>query len=391
MRARHTWSSTTDTSPRPARRGLLLVVLISVLTLLLGGCANFTDQDRTREEGAFTSNPVPDIVAPDEPTAPAQPGDENTGPPPTGPCVDPDGSVIATCLATTSGVRPADSEGKATYVAERTTGNVIISKRYGPQRVLYTLPVDASGDGGLIDFELSPTYAEDRMIYALITTGSDNRVVMMAPGQEPKPILTGIPKGATGNMGSIWFRSPAELVVATGNAGDPAAATNPSSLAGKILTIGPNGGPPKIVAAGFGSNVSLCPDPSSDKLYAADSGAPEGDRLFEIEQTGPKLLWQWNDRPGIGGCAAGEGAIYVAMTRAKRIDSLMAPTAENPTMSNPTPIDLAKRFGAIGRLVAIPGGVQLATVNKSTAGAPVKSFDDRVAIFDPPQPQESRM
>ena len=79
--------------------------------------------------------------------------------------------------------------------------------------VVASFDVDGSGDGGLVDFALSPTYSQYRLIYALITTPSDNRVVRIAPGDVAKPILTGIPKGATGNMGALYFRSPTELLV----------------------------------------------------------------------------------------------------------------------------------------------------------------------------------
>ena len=49
-----------------------------------------------------------------------------------------------------------------------------------------------------------------------------NRVIRIADGDVPKPILTGIPKGATGNMGALIFTSPTTLMVLTGDAGDPA-------------------------------------------------------------------------------------------------------------------------------------------------------------------------
>ena len=32
--------------------------------LTLSGCVSFNDQDRTREAGNFSNNPVPDIIAP---------------------------------------------------------------------------------------------------------------------------------------------------------------------------------------------------------------------------------------------------------------------------------------------------------------------------------------
>ena len=39
-----------------------------------------------------------------------------------------------------------------------------------------TVPgLDPSGDGGLLDLALSPTYLEDGLIYAYVTTATDNR------------------------------------------------------------------------------------------------------------------------------------------------------------------------------------------------------------------------
>ena len=42
---------------------------------------------------------------------------------------------------------------------------------------------------GLIDFAPSPTYKRDRLIFALITTATDNRIIFwIAAGGVPKPI-----------------------------------------------------------------------------------------------------------------------------------------------------------------------------------------------------------
>jgi glucose/arabinose dehydrogenase len=286
---------------------------------------------------------------------------------------------------------PGDDQGEVTVVAERTTGKIITTKRYGPQRVLATAPVDASGDGGLIDFAFSPTYDQDRLIYALITTASDNRVVRLAPGDVPKPILVGIPKGASGNMGAMFFRSPTELVVATGDAGNPAAANDPSSLAGKILSVtslssGANPRP-RILASGFGSNVSLCPSATTGSLYVADQTATE-DRIQVLEPSGPKVLWTWPDRPQIAGCAVTSGAIFVSTTRTQHIEALTEPTREKPAITPPAVV-LEKRYGALGRMVALENGViQFATVNR-TSGEPV-STDDRVVRWLPPSSTEDR-
>ncbi|WP_237421636.1 PQQ-dependent sugar dehydrogenase [Gordonia sp. SID5947] len=354
---------------------------------MISGCADFSAQDREKDAGAFSANNESQQKKQTPPPTPAEP----PIPPPPGPCVDPDPAVIATCLASTAGIMPGDDKGDVTVVAERTTGKIITTKRYGPQRVLATVPVDASGDGGLIDFAFSPTYAQDRLIYALITTASDNRVVRIAPGDVPKPILTGIPKGANGNMGAMYFRNPSELVVATGNAGDPAAAASPSSLAGKILSVtslGSGANPrPRTLASGLGTNVSLCPSTTSGTLYFADRTAAE-DRVQVLEPSGPKVLWTWPDHPQIAGCAVTSGAIFVSTTRTQHIEAINEPTRQKPAITPPAVV-LEKRYGALGRMVALQNGIlQFATVNKQY-GKPVGT-DDRVVKWLPPSSTEDR-
>lgn len=374
---------------RRLRFWALLTGMIMLLVATLAGCADFSGQDRDRSAGQFSANNESLQQKQQTPTpAPSTP--ENPGPPPTGPCVDPDPQVIATCLASTGGVMAGDDQATTTVVAERTTGKLITAKRYGPQRAIASFDVDGSGDGGLIDFALSPSYSQDRLIYALITTASDNRVVRIAPGDVAKPILTGIPKGATGNMGALYFRSPTELLVATGDAGDPAAAANPSSLAGKLLSVtsfGSGANPaPKVLASGFGSNVALCHN-DTGALYVSDRTSTE-DRLQIVESAGPKVLWTWPDRPEVAGCAVSAGQIFVTTTRTQQILSLTEPTRDKPTITPPVVV-LEKRYGALGRIVSSTSGAMLfATVNKAS-GNPVGT-DDRVVRFIPPASSENR-
>ena len=89
---------------------------------------------------------------------------------------------------------------------------------------------------------MSPTYGEDQLVFAYVTTATDNRVLMIAPGDAPRPIVTGIPRGSTNNRGALALDNQGALLVATGNAGDPAAG-NPTSLAGKVLRIDVDGQP----------------------------------------------------------------------------------------------------------------------------------------------------
>ena len=59
-----------------------------------------------------------------------------------------------------------------------------------------------------MDIVLSPTYSQDRLMYAYVSTPTDNRVIRIADGDVPKPILTGIPKGATGQHGVADLHQP---------------------------------------------------------------------------------------------------------------------------------------------------------------------------------------
>ena len=369
------------------RHASAIITMVAAMSLVLAGCADFSDQDRSANAGTFTSNPdVGGQLPPTQPTLPDQ--SEENGPPPTGPCVDPNPQVISTCLESTGGIHPANDQGSSVLVAERTTGKIFVSKRYS-QRVIASVAVDGSGDGGLIDFALSPNYMQDQLIYALITTPSDNRVVRIAPGDAPKPVLTGIPKGATGNMGSLMLKSATELWVATGNGGSGSAASTPSSLAGKVLSINPLApGTPKVIASGFGANVALCPDPTTGHVYVADSGGPDGSRLSEIQDGSPQngkgidLLWTWADRPVLGGCAISDGKAFVTVPAGKRIDGLVLPSRQSPSVGAPVQVP-SNEFGASGRMTTTNSGstMQVATINKSSAGAKPVATDDRVYIF----------
>jgi hypothetical protein len=371
---------------RNARLTTLVVALLTTILVSTSACS-FSEQDHEREAGPFT----PQFTGGQAPAT-------TTPPPPTsrdkGPCADPDNTVIITCLASTAAVYPGPSAQDA-FVAERTTGKVL-STLPGTWKLLTLaqFDVDASGDGGLMDFAFSPTYDQDHLIYAYITTPSDNRIVRIAPGDVAKPILTGIPKGPTGNLGSMMFVGD-QLVVATGDAGNPGAANDPGSLAGKLLVLGSinvgSPAPPRVLVSGLGESPAMCPDAESENFYLSDQ-AVGGDRLQQIPLhadtasgnvtvTGPpKVLWTWPDQPGVAGCAAAGGTVMVSETKTQRIESLVPPTDKNPTMEAPKVV-LEKRFGALGRGAAGKAGFVFATVNKQY-GKPGKT-DDRVFIIPP--------
>ncbi|MGV8875333.1 MAG: PQQ-dependent sugar dehydrogenase [Rhodococcus sp. (in: high G+C Gram-positive bacteria)] len=361
-----------------SRTATAAVVALSMAAAMLAGCARFDDSNSS----PFT--PAPEVGAAElKPTTPSETpptSDPNAPPPPSGPCIDPDPAVIATCLDTTGGL-VALPDGQSTLVAERRTGRImeVAADRTPVERA--RIEVDGTGDGGLLDIALSPTYAEDRLLYALITTSSDTRVVRLAPGDVPKAIVTGIPRGATGNRGSIDFYSPNELLVLTGDNGDPAAAASPDSLSGKLLrvtSLSPTTNPPRpqIALSGIGTAGDVCTD-GTGNIYVTDRTAIE-DRLQRIDKLGAVFspVWTWPDRPGVAGCAAGANGVAVALTTAKAVAALSTDPNTGAVSAEPTLL-IQDRYGQLnGATSSADGQILVGTVNKN--GTTVGPTDDRV-------------
>ena len=298
-------------------RGAL--ALLCAALLVASGCARFDDA----QSQPFTTEPE------------LKPGPTSSPPPPPPlppkpfPKACPAPGVMQGCLESTSGlIMGLDSQ--SALVAERTTGAVMEVSVTAEPKVKTVIPVDPSGDGGLMDIVLSPTYSQDRLMYAYVSTPTDNRVIRIADDDIPKPILTGIPKGATGNMGALIFTSPTTLVVLTGDAGNPAQATDPASLAGKVLrieqptTVGQ--APQTTALTGMGAGGGMCIDPSDSSLYITDR-TPTADRLQRITKDSKvSTVWTWPDRPGVAGCAALDGTVLVNLVDSKQTVAVrMAP------------------------------------------------------------------
>ncbi len=363
---------------RIATRGGLLLAATALLLVPASGCARFDDSASTPFTPEMTFDPEAQ-----NPT-PTPPSSTSKTPRPPGPCVDQDESVIATCLDSTGGLVVLPDGGSA-LVAERKTGRILKVGVDQDQKAIEVarIDVDGSSDGGLIDLTISPSYDEDRTIYALITTGSDNRVVRIVPGDVPKDVLTGIPKGSTGNTGALDFTGRDELVVQTGDAGDPAAAQDPGSLAGKLLRVDTavGGGPkppPAVLLSGLGTGGDLCPGPNHE-VWVSDRTAVE-DRLQRVPVAGgpATTMWTWPDRPGVGGCAVGQDFALVMLAVPKAVAMLKV---ENGAVTAAPSLMAQDRYGSLGGAGVSPDGfVWAATVNKLPGGQPGPN-DERVVRF----------
>lgn len=352
------------------RRSLrAFAVVLSVVALAGAGCARFD----SAQSQPFTTEPElapgPKSSPPPPPPLPGTPFPKE--------CPAP--GVMQGCLESTSGlIMLPDSQ--SALVAERLTGAVKeIAVRAEP-KIKTVIPVDPAGDGGLMDIVLSPTYAQDRLMYAYISTPADNQVIRIADGDIPKPILTGIPKAATGNTGSLIFSSPTTLLVQTGDAGDPALAADPGSLAGKLLRIEQpttvNQAPTTTALAGLGAGGDVCKDPSDDSLYVTDR-TPTGDRLQRITKDSQvSTVWTWPDRPGVAGCAAMDGTVLVNLIDTKQTVAVRLAADTGAVTGDPEVVRQDQRGHVWALQVSPDGNVWGATVNKTAGDA--EKLDDVV-------------
>lgn len=349
------------------------VVCASVTLAGASGCARFDNA----VSQPFTTPPE---LAPGPPSTPPPPPPLPAKPFPKA-CPAP--GVMQGCLESTSGLIMG-SDAKTALVAERTTGAVKEVSVSAEPKVKVVIGVDGAGDGGLMDIALSPTYEQDRLMYAYISTPTDNRVIRIADGDVPKDLLTGIPKGATGNTGSLIFTSPTTLLVQTGDAGNPALAADPKSLAGKVIRIEQpttvDQAPPTTALSGLGAGGGLCRDPADSSLYVTDR-APAGDRLQRIDPEGKATtVWTWPDRPGVAGCAALDGTVLVNLVNTKQTVALRLAQATGAVTGDPEVVRQDTHGHAWSLAVSPDGNIWGATVNR-TAGDPEKLDDVVFPLF----------
>jgi hypothetical protein len=300
--------------------------------------------------------------------------------------VDPDPQVVATCLNPVGAIAVLP-DAESALVGERTTGRVLQVTKGRPAVLLTIIPVDGTGGGGLTGLVLSPSYAEDQLLYAYITTATDNRVVRIARGEPAKPVLVGIPRGPVDNAGALAVDVDGSLLVATGDAGgDPKV---PGSLAGKVLRVDTLGRPGKgnptagspVLSSGLHAPGGICVDPQSSLTWITDRAGTRDVLHKLVPGALPAPAWTWPERPGVAGCMAAPGVVTIAESTGAAL-FVLHPGKDGTFTGDPEKllVDTYGRFSAAA--LASDGLLWLGTVNK-TGGKPVPS-DDRVIRIQPP-------
>ncbi|QIN79288.1 PQQ-dependent sugar dehydrogenase [Rubrobacter marinus] len=296
----------------PRARSAAVVALLALLLAspLAASCGSGAGQSEPRMvpqedtggeasvEGTQTTLAEQETPPPEDTATPEAEGESaEAGPVPV------ETSVVATGLEAPWDV--AFLPGGEALVTERDSARLLLLDPSGTIEEVQTLPADGSGEGGLLGVAVSPAYDEDGLVYAYYTTAEDNRVVRFRLGEEPEPILTGIPVNSYHNGGRIEFGPDGLLYVGTGEAGDMPISQDVGSLGGKILRINPDGGVPgdnpfpgsPVYSYGHRNVQGLAWD-EGGQLYATEFGQNTFDEVNRIEPGGN---YGWPEVEGTGG------------------------------------------------------------------------------------------
>ncbi|WP_083886464.1 PQQ-dependent sugar dehydrogenase [Actinoalloteichus spitiensis] len=380
--------------PRPRRQatwGLVCALLVTA------GCADFSEQDQRGAVWSEPRTPTPVQPTPFDATPERQqrdqPDESTPVPPPEG-CVDHHVAVVATCLDPVAGIAVLP-DGEHALVGEATTGRIVrVAIQDDPERKdryeeFATVDVDPSG-GGLLGLALSPNYLEDELVYAYVSTPEDNRVVRVARGDSPKPVLTGIPRGGPETGGALALDPAGALLVATGAASD-AEARDPGSPGGKLLRFTPGVDTPGgsagtaalAVASGLSSPHGICVAPETGQTWVTDR-ADGVDLLHRVEFDGPlgEAAWNWPERPGVAGCAAWEDMVVVLLTEDSAAANL--PLGPEGDFLGAPELNMVDLFGRLGPL-ARSGQDEMWLGTRNKEGGEPESSDDRVLVTIRPE------
>lgn len=319
-------------------------------------------------------SPTPSTPAPSTTSAPADP------------------NVVATRLAAPTGLAVLP-DGTA-LVAERATGRILqVQPQPGkPVKLIRTLTgLDTSGGGGVLDLALSATYDQDGLVLAMITTKTDVRVVHFTLTGVVTPVLTGIPRAKANNSGRLLVRPDGTIYIATSDAGNPALAVDPKSLAGKVLHVDDVGqaaaGNPtpgsRVLTSGHQRVQGLC-GAAAGAVYEVEANATDEINYLvsggRYGAGGTAPIVRPSVTKGITDCAVIGRVLFVTGLGGKDIFS--APLY-SPTKVGPFTSQLHGKYGRLRTVVAAPDGtLWITTSNRDGSGTPVPS-DERVLHIRP--------
>lgn len=296
----------------------------------------------------------------------------------------------------------------AAVVPERDTGLVKLVYDDGTVVEAGAFPeAEGPDEAGLLGVAVSPDFAEDRQLYFYLTTADDNRVVRRTLTEdgtlgEQEAVLTGIPSSNRHDGGRPEFGPDGYLYVATGDAGQPALAQDPGSLAGKILRITPDGDPAPgnpdasspVWSLGHRNVQGLAFD-DAGRLWASEFGDKAFDELNLVEAGGnygwpevegaggesegyvdPVVTWT-TDEASPSGLAYAEGSLWMAALRGQRLWRIDLAPGAGAVAGEPTAY-LDGTYGRLRQVTPAPDGSLWLLTNNTDGRVTPRDGDDRI-------------
>ena len=314
-------------------------------------------------------------------------------------------AVIATKLAVPWGV--AFLPDGSALVSERDSHRIVNVDPGGSVRAVGSVAGVApnAGEGGLLGIALSPQFSTDSLVYAYLTSDTDNRIVRMTfrDGRlgPPSVVFTGIPKAGIHNGGRLAFGPDGMLYVTAGDANQKARAQDVGYLGGKVLRMTPAGQPAPgnpfpgsvVYTVGHRNPQGLAWGPDGS-LYEAEFGQSALDELNLLQPghnygwpdvegtigstdpkfTRPLLTWPTGDASP-SGLAFAAGSLWMATLQGKRVYRI--PVLGPGRVTTLEPI-LTGDYGRLRTVVRAPdGALWITTSNRDGRGDPVAD-DDRI-------------
>lgn len=363
--------------PRGADRSFRWMTAAAALTVapvLVAGCAQFDDS----QSAPFSpvAGPGENFGDAPEPNTPPDMGQREPSPgqgeppdlPPQTPegrqeCEDPDPAVIATCLEPTNAVVGLPDSAEA-IIAERDTGEMfLVSDAEAPKPFARIDP----GQGAVVSLALSPSYAQDRLVYAVLVSGGVTKVARIAEGDEAKIVADGLPSSENGRAG-IAFNDD-EMLVGVGREvlGFP-----------EFDGIG-EAGPTTTVASTESPIIDLCAGPGIFPGVYATTGGTAGGALMRVDEGAALRVWSWPDQPSVDGCAVTTIGPAVAIPDAERVDMVVVDPASGIAPAPPTAV-AEGQYGRLAGVGLMAGNALVGTTTNKAGGSPVPT-DDRAIIL----------
>ncbi|MET0862787.1 MAG: PQQ-dependent sugar dehydrogenase [Nakamurella sp.] len=396
------------------RRRRSLTIALVVAPFLLAGCSGSAQPLPSSTTFALTTSSPSSSSA--GPTSSVGPTSISDLPPSTGAeTADTDSAVVATELTVSTIVTGLASpwglaflpDGRA-VVTGRDDGSITLIDTSGGEPAMTSAGViegvDHGGEGGLLGVAVSPTFAQDDLLYVYFTGADGNQIdtVALRDGKlaDQQQGFGGIPKGNIHNGGRLVFGPDGLLYVGTGETGERDDAQDLASLGGKILRLTPDlepapGNPFGTAVYSYGHrNVQGLAFDDDGRLWASEFGQNTWDELNLItagdnygwplvegpDESGgfvaPQRVWPTSEASP-SGIAFWNGSIWMAGLRGERLWQIPITEAANVATGEPV-AQLTEVAGRLRTAQVAPDGSLWVTTSNTDGRGDVRDGDDRI-------------